>query len=60
MQQNTAQIITSKSLSLSSSAQVAGAIFCGLALIFIVGFLPMAEAHNSAHDARHSFAFPCH
>lgn len=38
---------------------VAGAIF-GLFLIYGVGFAQPAAIHNAAHDARHSFAFPCH
>jgi cobalt transporter subunit CbtB len=36
-----------------------GAIF-GLFLIFGVGFAHSDVLHNAAHDARHSFAFPCH
>lgn len=36
-----------------------GAIF-GLFLIFGVGFAHSNALHNAAHDARHSFAFPCH
>jgi cobalt transporter subunit CbtB len=38
---------------------VAGALF-GLFLIYGVGFAHPAAIHNAAHDARHSFAFPCH
>lgn len=38
---------------------VMGAIF-GLFLIFGVGFAQPDALHNAAHDARHSFAFPCH
>lgn len=38
---------------------VMGAIF-GLFLIFGVGFAHSDALHNAAHDARHSFAFPCH
>jgi cobalt transporter subunit CbtB len=32
----------------------------GTALIFLVGFAPMAAVHNAAHDTRHAAAFPCH
>lgn len=32
----------------------------GTALIFWVGFAPMAAVHNAAHDTRHTAAFPCH
>lgn len=48
---------------LASPAQLLPAfsmIAAGLALIFVVGFAPMAVAHNAAHDTRHSVAFPCH
>jgi len=38
---------------------IAGAIF-GLFLIFGIGFAHPEAIHNAAHDARHSFAFPCH
>lgn len=32
----------------------------GLLILGVSGFHPMDFAHNAAHDARHSFAFPCH
>lgn len=32
----------------------------GAIILFIVGFSPIPEAHNAAHDTRHSLAFPCH
>lgn len=35
-------------------------VFVGLTLAFVVGFSPMAAAHNSAHDTRHAIGFPCH
>jgi len=35
------------------------AALLGLAILYGVGFAPLA-AHNAAHDARHSAAFPCH
>ncbi|NQZ10994.1 MAG: CbtB-domain containing protein [Algicola sp.] len=38
---------------------IAAASF-GAIILFAVGFMPMVEAHNAAHDTRHSFAFPCH
>ncbi len=31
----------------------------GLIILYFAGFAPL-EAHNAAHDARHSAAFPCH
>jgi cobalt transporter subunit CbtB len=41
-------------------AQTCAALLFGLFIIFAVGFAPMGVAHNAAHDARHSLAFPCH
>jgi cobalt transporter subunit CbtB len=38
----------------------AATFISGLALVFLVGFAPMAEVHNAAHDTRHTAAFPCH
>lgn len=35
-------------------------LMLGTALLFLVGFAPMASVHNAAHDTRHSAAFPCH
>lgn len=36
------------------------AILLGIGLVWGVGFAAPAAIHNAAHDARHSFAFPCH
>lgn len=41
-------------------AQSFAALAFGMVIIFAVGFAPMEVAHNAAHDARHSLAFPCH
>jgi cobalt transporter subunit CbtB len=35
------------------------AALLGIVILYGVGFAPL-EAHNAAHDARHSAAFPCH
>ncbi|CAD7853566.1 MAG: hypothetical protein [Olavius algarvensis Gamma 1 endosymbiont] len=35
------------------------AALLGLVILYGVGFAPLA-AHNTAHDARHAAAFPCH
>jgi cobalt transporter subunit CbtB len=40
--------------------QTASALLFGVVIIFVVGFLPTAAAHNAAHDTRHALAFPCH
>ena len=39
--------------------QTASALLFGVIIIFAVGFLPTAAAHNAAHDTRHALAFPC-
>lgn len=46
----------------SSSALAAPivALLLGVFLLFGAGFAPLAAIHNGAHNARHSFAFPCH
>jgi len=36
------------------------ALLFGMIILFAVGFAPMEVAHNAAHDARHTMAFPCH
>lgn len=36
------------------------ALLLGAFLVIGAGFAPISIAHNAAHDARHSFAFPCH
>jgi cobalt transporter subunit CbtB len=36
------------------------ALLLGAFLLLGAAFAPIAIAHNAAHDARHSFAFPCH
>jgi cobalt transporter subunit CbtB len=39
---------------------IVAAALLGAFIVLGVGFAPMAAVHNAAHDARHSFAFPCH
>jgi len=36
------------------------AALAGLTLIYFVGFSQMQLLHDTAHDARHALAFPCH
>jgi cobalt transporter subunit CbtB len=36
------------------------ALLLGVVFIVGAGFAALPAAHNAAHDARHSFAFPCH
>jgi len=32
----------------------------GLILIYFSGFAQASQYHDSAHDTRHTLAFPCH
>jgi cobalt transporter subunit CbtB len=36
------------------------AVLLGSFLVFGTGLSVISAVHNAAHDARHSFAFPCH
>jgi len=36
------------------------AMLFGLMLVLLVGFAPVPQVHNAAHDTRHTAAFPCH
>ena len=36
------------------------AMLLGFVLVLVVGFAPIPEVHNAAHDTRHTSAFPCH
>ncbi|MEE8622554.1 MAG: CbtB domain-containing protein [Alphaproteobacteria bacterium] len=36
------------------------AIVLGVFILLGVGFAQPDTLHNSAHDTRHAFAFPCH
>ncbi len=60
-QHHTAAVAQTPAAAMTQQRAVAivGAIF-GLFLIFGVGFAHPEAIHNAAHDARHSFAFPCH
>ncbi len=58
----TARTVSSSS-SLSFSKRIAAGfalVFIGVTMTWLVGFSPMAVAHNAAHDTRHSIGFPCH
>lgn len=56
----TTQSTAQGSRSLAQLAPALFAILLGLGLFLIVGFAPVAEVHNAAHDVRHSATFPCH
>ena len=37
-----------------------GLMLLGLTIVYLVGFLSVAEVHNATHDTRHATGFPCH
>ena len=39
---------------------VVAAIGTALVLLYFSGFAEAAQYHDSAHDTRHTLAFPCH
>lgn len=45
---------------LSLVLQSVGAVLLGAVIVYGAGFSERAEAHNAAHDSRHTHAFPCH
>ena len=57
---NTANTSLTRSLSFSATLQIAIASLIAVVVLYGVGFSEMDIAHNSAHDSRHSVAFPCH
>jgi cobalt transporter subunit CbtB len=60
----TAQVSSSQSVKVKAIAsprlQIFAALLVGMVIFYAVGFSPLGAAHNAAHDARHSLAFPCH
>jgi len=39
---------------------ILSAVAVGVFLIFFAGFAQATVFHDSAHDTRHTLAFPCH
>ncbi len=39
---------------------VVAAIGTALVLLYFSGFAAASQVHDSAHDTRHTLAFPCH
>ncbi len=48
------------STTVSKPLQLVGALMLGVVMLYGAGFVQTSEAHNAAHDARHSIGFPCH
>jgi len=39
---------------------ILASVAAGIILIYFTGFAQAAQYHDSAHDTRHTLAFPCH
>ncbi|MFD1627412.1 CbtB domain-containing protein [Azospirillum griseum] len=50
---------TAATTSRTAAAAFAAMLF-GSFILYGVGFAQPQQIHDAAHDARHSFAFPCH
>jgi len=51
---------TARSHSRDTTRGALAAALCGMALLWVVGFVEVETIHNIAHDTRHSALFPCH
>ena len=61
--QGQTKVLTLQNEITNSSSQftsIFGAIIIGGFLLFASGFAQATIVHDSAHDLRHSMAFPCH
>lgn len=45
---------------LAAATPSIAAALLGFFILYGVGFAAIPALHNAAHDARHSFGFPCH
>lgn len=48
------------STTISKPLQLVSALLFGIVILYGAGFVQTTEAHNAAHDMRHSQGFPCH
>ncbi len=39
---------------------IVAAVLLGVGILYFTGFAEAAQFHDSAHDTRHTLAFPCH
>ncbi|WP_271898454.1 CbtB domain-containing protein [Candidatus Phyllobacterium onerii] len=58
-----ARILTSNTIDLPLASRLTTAVFSlllGAFIIFGVGLSHSVTLHDTAHDTRHSYGFPCH
>lgn len=51
---------TARRRAIPAVLQIAAAALLGLVMVYATGFSTSVNAHNAAHDGRHSHSFPCH
>ena len=56
----TAKAATARADRLAAAIPAVVAALLGFFIVYGVGFAAIPALHNAAHDARHSFGFPCH
>ena len=56
----TAEAATARADRLAAAIPAVIAALLGFFILYGVGFAAIPAVHNAAHDARHSFGFPCH
>ena len=56
----TTTTLTHESTASASLVGAGAAILTALVLLYFTGFAEAAQYHDSAHDTRHTLAFPCH
>ena len=56
----TTKTLTRDHAAAASLAGVLAAVGAALVLLWFAGFAEASAFHDSAHDTRHTLAFPCH
>jgi len=56
----TKTIAKTTAIAQSTSLPILAALFAGAMLVLVSGFAQASILHDTAHDQRHAFAFPCH
>lgn len=58
--QTTISAVIVRDTTITKPLQLAAALLFGIVILYGAGFVQTTEAHNAAHDMRHSQGFPCH